>query len=127
MRNCPPFSHLCHSINDSWLTQARYHVPSHVSPHVDYITPGLRLRAGKKSAAKKDAEAKELEKRGFRTTSNQNFSAPLYKGPAPVSHATPNATMLAMCDTMITPVCIASEFDALPLGVAEGGRYADWS
>lgn len=90
-----------------------YHLPGHVQPHVDYITPGLRLMAGGKASAstlkKRDSE---FEKRGFRTNGQSKFSGPLIK--QVLSNAQLTAitdSLLGNCDTTITPPCIAAMYN----------------
>lgn len=88
-----------------------YHVPEHLSEHVDYVTPGLKLVSGGKPLnGRKNAE---LVKRGFRTSSNQNFSTPIFKEKLPIPITTLNATgfELANCDQFITPPCIMAMYN----------------
>lgn len=76
-----------------------------------------------------------MEKRGFRTGANQNFSNPIIKGGLPIPPAVLNATKefeLANCDKYITPPCIAEMYNisqatkAAPgneLGIFEEGDF----
>ena len=82
---------------------SRYHLPTHIKKHVDYITPGLRLLSGSKRAQREG-----LTRRGFKTGAAQNFSSPLIKGPAASGLADAAA---AGCDSQVIPSCIASKLD----------------
>ncbi|KAI4154970.1 MAG: hypothetical protein LQ340_001318, partial [Diploschistes diacapsis] len=98
----------------------QYHVPAHVKEHVDYVTPGLRLLSSGKKSRKADGE---LEKRGFRTSSNQKFSGPVIKGPLPQQiNGLPNSTLVSMCDEMVTPVCIATMYNITQATKAAAGN-----
>ncbi|OQN96583.1 hypothetical protein B0A48_17013 [Cryoendolithus antarcticus] len=57
-----------------------YHLPAHLTQHVDYITPGLKLLAGGKVSSDVPSSARkaELEKRGFRTNAHTNSSGPVF-------------------------------------------------
>lgn len=90
-----------------------YHLPAHITEHVDYITPGLKLLAGGRVTGAKSLQkrGKTLQRRGFKTGANQNFSGPLF-GPElsiPVSTLANSGTSL--CDTAITPQCIATMYN----------------
>ncbi|KAK6439473.1 hypothetical protein LTR95_004324 [Oleoguttula sp. CCFEE 5521] len=92
-----------------------YHLPAHLTQHVDYITPGLKLLAGGKvsSDAPSDSRRAELEKRGFRTSPRTNFSGPVF-GPqitAPLASLNNSATQLGQCDQYVTPPCIMAMYN----------------
>jgi len=126
-----------HSSGKTNVACDEYHLPTHVRDHVDYITPGLKLMAGGKTSSGQRSPTRrdiDLEKRGFRTGPNQNFSQPsiiktlskdLFSG------ATTN-TLLSMCDTAVTPPCIAAMYNITQatkaakgneLGIFEEGDY----
>lgn len=91
------------------LTPARYHVPASVQQYIDYITPGLKMMAGKVTERKRAAN---LQKRGFRTHANANFSEPLIKGPFPqASNNLTLPTKLSLCDQAAFPECIAKMYN----------------
>ena len=90
------------------LTICRYHVPADVQEHIDYITPGLKMLAGKLSKRK---QAINLRKRGFRTKSNQGFSPPLFLKNITLPPVVSVSQQLTMCNTMITPACIAQMYN----------------
>ncbi|KAF2767739.1 putative alkaline serine protease AorO, partial [Teratosphaeria nubilosa] len=113
-----------------------YFLPEHLSEHVDYVTPGLKLLAGGKASSGRELNAgkRSIEERGFRTQGNTNFSSPIIKGPLPVSPSLLNATgfELAHCDEFITPPCIAEMYNISQatkaaagneLGIFEEGDY----
>lgn len=82
-----------------------YYVPQHIQQHIDYITPGLKLIGGGSATEEKKAE---MEKRGFRTSSNQNFSSPILKGILPPAiRAILALDPTADCGAAVTPECIA--------------------
>ncbi len=56
-----------------------YHLPSHVSEHVDYITPGIRLRQHPRKVAevRRRDETMALEKRGVYATNTGLSPLPL--------------------------------------------------
>ena len=85
----------------------RYHLPTHIKKHVDYITPGLRLLSGGKRAQREG-----LTRRGFKTGATQGFSPPQIKGPVTSSLADAAA---AGCDSQVIPSCIASMLYQIPL------------
>lgn len=92
----------------------RYHVPAAVQKYVDYITPGLKMLAGKPTERRRALHTEHLEKRGFRSNSNQNFSPPLLKGPFSIPDGLANFTLpskLDICTQAILPECIATMYN----------------
>lgn len=92
-----------------------YYLPGHLTEHVDYVTPGLKLLAGGKASNGRplDGRKRHMEKRGFRTNGNQNFSGPVF-GPAitaPLDTLNNTATELSQCDQYITPPCIMAMYN----------------
>ncbi|CAK4006177.1 related to Tripeptidyl-peptidase sed1 [Lecanosticta acicola] len=116
-----------------------YFLPDHVSRHVDYVTPGLKLLGGGRASNGRPLDGRKrgrgMDKRGFRTAPNQNFSTPPIIGPLPIPPTVLNATKqfeLANCDSYITPPCIAAMYNitqatkAAPgneLGIFEEGDF----
>ena len=87
----------------------RYSVPGHVQPHVDYITPGLKLLTPSTSRNKD----KKLDKRTFGVSGHKKkpILPPLKKAlPQSLSKilATPLSTL---CDVAIIPKCIATMYN----------------
>ncbi|KAL5314459.1 hypothetical protein ACEPPN_017099 [Leptodophora sp. 'Broadleaf-Isolate-01'] len=84
----------------------QYHVPAHIRPHIDYITPGIRLLAPVEShhsqkntlLAKRDAA---LARDGL----DKRILHNLLKAEA--SHH-PKPDDLSTCDIAITPACVAA-------------------
>jgi len=112
-----------------------YHVPSHIKHHIDYVTPGLKLLAGGKTTdGRTPIKKDDIEKRGFRTAGNQGFSGPSILGTVEKSlfgDAT-DKFLLTLCDTAVTPPCIASMYNISKatkaakgneLGIFEEGDY----
>lgn len=72
----------------------QYHVPKHISPHIDYITPGIHLPAPgnkKRQVAAEYVQRSELQQR------DESDAAPVY-----------NASDLSLCWYESTPNCIAA-------------------
>lgn len=70
------------------LTENRYHVPSHLSHHIDFVTPGIAITAfEKKTLVRREVLESELEKRAYPYES------------------------LANCGSHITPACIKALYD----------------
>ncbi|KXS95550.1 hypothetical protein AC578_5260 [Pseudocercospora eumusae] len=92
-----------------------YFLPEHLSQHIDYVTPGLKLLGGGKASNGRELDGRkdfDLEKRGFRTSKNQKFSTPIF-GPqitAPLSSLN-GTNALANCDQYVTPECIAAMYN----------------
>ncbi|EME46777.1 hypothetical protein DOTSEDRAFT_127175 [Dothistroma septosporum NZE10] len=93
-----------------------YFLPEHVSKHVDYVTPGLKLMAGGKAS------------------NGRPLDGPIFGGKLPIDPSVLNATgfELANCDKYITPPCIAEMYNitkatkAAPgneLGIFEEGDF----
>lgn len=86
-----------------YLTLYRYHVPKHLSEHIDYITPGV------KTLEVRDTRPAALEKRIFGL---KNSQPPLLKDiPAAIEDILDTLVTSAAatsCDTTITPDCIRS-------------------
>jgi len=78
-----------------------YHLPAHLTSHIDFIKPGIKLMHGK-------ATRSNLDKRGFRTSAKSGFSGPLVNPVVPQIVNSTTAEMLSLCDQYITPPCIAT-------------------
>lgn len=112
-----------------------YNVPAHVTEHIDYITPGIKLFAT--SGVSKPAPK---EKRTFGVTSgkgNSGLLPPLLKSLGLTLEALLAIPELQVCDIAITPPCIRALYNiSLPtyttgqagnqLGIFEdlGDRYS---
>lgn len=125
-----------------------YHLPKHVQPHVDYVTPGLKTtmmdlrpsRARKRSkspgGAKRRPGDKKLDASRRRRPKSHAFKGrlPGCESEQPTRQGS-NESELADCDLVITPPCIRAlyQFDALDpdamvssnnsLGFFEGGDF----
>ena len=78
----------------------RYHVPQHIHPHVDFITPGLKLLAPNPST--RDVLRKRNAMSGGRH--GPRFR-PIHK---PAGNLVPDAQSLTNCDKVVTPACVAA-------------------
>lgn len=75
-----------------------YHVPSHITEHVDYITPGIKLARPMKRHIIPD-EKKTLERR-------ENFYLPPIPDPSADTSNTTTLAHITTCDYHITPRCV---------------------
>jgi tripeptidyl-peptidase-1 len=83
-----------------------YHIPAHIREHIDYITPGIRLRVdpGKAKKAKREYQAEQLRKRGV---------SAMNTGAVPISEARlPGLPQLnsSVCNKYVTNQCVRSKF-----------------
>jgi len=85
---------------------ARYSVPGHVQPHVDYITPGVLLMG----AARKPTEDKALDKRMFGITGNHRLP-PILKAIPGILSSILQKAISTRCAMVVTPDCIRGEAD----------------
>jgi tripeptidyl-peptidase-1 len=79
-----------------------YHVPKHIRPHIDYITPGIKLLAPPQShKSKREAFRVEEEE--------EDVSPRIVHGSLKIdtSHY-PDPSNLNTCDIAITPACVAA-------------------
>lgn len=87
-----------------------YHLPQDIQEHVDYITPGIKMRTDprelKKAKQKRDREV-AVKKRGFQPTNTAvdvtNGNA---KGFAYLPNFDPTTLTLAKCDSLVTAACM---------------------
>jgi len=82
-----------------------YHIPSHIREHIDYITPGIRLRVdpGRAKKAKREIEAEKLRKRGV---------SAMNTGAVPIAEARlPTLPQLnsSVCYKYVTNQCVRSK------------------
>ncbi|KAG4026987.1 hypothetical protein MFRU_034g00470 [Monilinia fructicola] len=83
-----------------------YHLPAYVQPHVDYITPGVKLISTKKGRASKRSM----------TIGKGKSLVPLRQRKSPVKpHSQNNSSSLARCDEIITPECVRALYK-IPIG-----------
>ncbi|OKL58204.1 hypothetical protein UA08_06451 [Talaromyces atroroseus] len=106
-----------------------YHLPEHIAPHVDYITPGIKMTQAVKRTVKKEKRASNAY------SSRTSAYAPAHWG-NPAGHNHPGGSPssdLASCSYNMTPPCIRALYDIpLPtnkpnpgnaLGLYEQGDY----
>lgn len=89
-----------------------YHLPHHIAEHVDYITPGIRLREDPrvvKMMSKRQEKRYASDLIGYRAHNTGGkpvpkvWTEPLTNGQSPFNSS--------VCDTYITNVCIRSMLD----------------
>ena len=84
-----------------------YHVPAHIREHIDYITPGIKMRvdASKARKTKREYQARQLRKRGV---SSMNTGAiPLPIGNARLPTLPPLNS--SVCNKYVTNQCVRSK------------------
>lgn len=85
-----------------------YHIPFQVQEHIDYITPGIRLRPdpGRVRRLKRQADGEKLRKRSVKAM-NTGLEVIEATGLPPL-----NSTI---CDTFVTQECIRTQY-SIPKG-----------
>ncbi|KAK0119805.1 Tripeptidyl-peptidase sed1 [Cadophora gregata] len=100
----------------------KYHVPSHIQEHVDYITPGTKLF----SSHRRPDPNTDIEKRTFGVTSgkgNSGILPPLLKELGMSIEALLAIPALQACGTAITPACIQTLYNVTkPTKAASGNQ-----
>jgi tripeptidyl-peptidase-1 len=86
---------------DLALTKVRYHIPAQLQKHVDYITPGIRLREGR------FRDGSKMKKRDLRIGDRTTQSSTLLPD---ISIEGVQADPLANCSNVSTPACIRGKF-----------------
>jgi tripeptidyl-peptidase-1 len=91
------------SENFAHIVGFRYHLPAHIHPHIDFVTPGIALM-GSGRAPSGEATRSGLDRRGVK------FPGPI-QIIANLTHAITNITAapLKVCDKYVTPPCIKSQ------------------
>ncbi|TVY71195.1 Tripeptidyl-peptidase sed1 [Lachnellula suecica] len=86
-----------------------YSVPGHITNHIDYVTPGIRL----------------LSTGGRSTTRKRDFgAAPTWKPlPKELEPTASNVDDVTNCDTLITPACIRALY-SIPIGTTAAAGNA---
>lgn len=77
-----------------------YHVPAHVSRHIDYITPGIKLLALESHKSKREAVMEARIIHGFLKHEQEALDI--------------SSTNLSTCDEVITPACVAALYHIPP-------------
>ncbi|KAL2070575.1 hypothetical protein VTL71DRAFT_13601 [Oculimacula yallundae] len=98
----------------------KYHVPSHIQEHVDYITPGTKLF----SSHRRPNPNSEIDKRTFGVTSGKGgYLPPLLKELGMTIEALLAIPELLVCGTAITPACIQTLYNVTkPTKSAKGNE-----
>jgi tripeptidyl-peptidase-1 len=90
------------------LTSCRYHVPSHIQEHVDYITPGVKVFAPERPGNSR----RDIEKRG-------NYQLPPLLNSLDMSlEALLAIPELLGCSVAITPPCVQSMYSEFAITLA---------
>ncbi|CAK7262474.1 hypothetical protein SEPCBS57363_000063 [Sporothrix epigloea] len=107
------YEHVESGAND--LAAEDYHVPSHVREHIDYVTPGIRLR-------RDPANARKLKRRQqLEEPVRRRSVKPTYSMKETIGKISPEAFYklrpynLTNCDRVISPECVRYLYD-IPLG-----------
>ncbi len=85
-----------------------YHIPAHIIEHVDYITPGIRLRRepGKAAKLRRRGQSKVVTKRGVVSSHTGLTAIPEDVKLAASSGSSPFNS--SVCATYVSQVCIRS-------------------
>lgn len=104
------------------LTNPRYHVPEHLSEHIDYITPGIKLFSPARSGRAVNGK-NTIEKRTFGVTNGKaSKQPPLLKAlPLAISELLGLAE-LSLCQIAATPSCIAKLYNITQATSAQAGN-----
>ena len=105
-----------------YLTSLRYHVPEHLSEHIDYITPGIKLFSPTRSGHSVN-DKNTIEKRTFGATNGKPGKLPplLKQLPMAISELLGLAE-LSICQVAITPSCIATLYNITQATSAQAGN-----
>ena len=87
-----------------------YHVPKHIRPHIDYISPGIKLLAPPQSHRSK-REAFRVSSEKVESVETRNVHGELKVE----TDAHPDPNDLSTCDIAITPACVAALYN-IPQG-----------
>lgn len=98
-----------------------YHVPHDVQEHIDFITPGIKMRSDprelKKTKNKRGAEkeAQHLKKRGFQSQHTDLLPVSDQEGNI-LANAAPAALNISLltpgnCDFYVTDICIRAQYN----------------
>lgn len=99
-----------------------YHVPAKIQEHIDYITPGIKLLAPSSKPNSSNPRKKRSTswpghpQHGPRDGAGKpwpGWPGPPMK-PPPFGGQLPHAGNLSMCDTIITPDCVAALYQIPP-------------
>jgi tripeptidyl-peptidase-1 len=96
----------CSSFERPINDYSRYHIPSHIQEHIDYITPGIKLF----TPPQKATSDSDLERRIFGVTSGNKDAGllpPLLKSLGMTLEGLLAIPELLVCSIAITPPCIA--------------------
>lgn len=90
----------------------QYHIPSEVQKHIDYITPGIRLRPdpGQVRRLKRQADGEKLRKRAVKAM-NTGFEVVEASDLPPLNSS--------VCDIYVTQECIRTQY-----GIPKGDKAA---
>lgn len=90
------------------MISREYHIPFEVQKHVDYITPGIRLRAdpGRVRRLKRQAEGEKLRKRMVKTMNT---------GLEVIDASVLPPLNSSICDSFVTQECIRTQY-SIPKG-----------
>ncbi|EFX05394.1 alkaline serine protease [Grosmannia clavigera kw1407] len=88
-----------------------YHLPHEIRDHVDYITPGIRLRWDSKKAAREQQKKRDLQSIGRRGTSGNYLTPePIHSADAVADAIYPAASGNVSCALYVTPDCVKAQY-----------------
>lgn len=85
------------------MAAEEYHIPSEVQKHIDFVTPGIRLRTdpGQLRRLKRQAEGEKLRKRAVKAM-NTGLEVVEASSLPPLNSS--------VCDTYVTQECIRTQY-----------------
>lgn len=90
----------------------RYHLPTHLRKHIDYVTPGIKLMAptGSNLKATRQKQKAERQKQKEERTNIQRRGTriPPGRSAGQLHPQVPSRGNLSTCDEAITPACISA-------------------
>ncbi|KAI4726541.1 aorsin [Aureobasidium sp. EXF-10728] len=99
-----------------------YHVPEHLSEHIDYITPGIKLFSPARSGHAVN-DKNTIEKRTFGVTNGKAAKQPPLLKPLPLAISELlGLAELSLCQMAITPSCIATLYNITQATSAQAGN-----
>ena len=116
-----------------------YHLPGHIRPHIDYITPGVKSVAMNlhKRRLRRSTEERSEDSTTDASATTKSRNARRSRKPFPSDMTGKDASSLETCDQVLSPACVQALYDfAAPdpqelvspenvLGIFEEGDYYD--
>lgn len=104
------------SVSDAVLPACeKYHVPHHISEHIDYITPGIKLLAPVEDhLSQRERAMFHAWEEEFGASYEPMIDHSILKGEAARQRMSTNISDTSTCDVAITPACVAALYKIPP-------------